>query len=165
MNTKENVLSKLSLGLNRERTAYKVVGIVSLILAILLIVFGFISMVSGAYLTATETESYEFDSNIYSDNFDSYEIDITDEDVAILAGASVVFLGGFYFGFGFSLLAIAIVNLCLASRAGKHLKDSELTVKHAGSVGSIVLAALFNEIALIFVVINFVTAKKNRNVL
>lgn len=165
MNTKENVLSRLTANINRERTAYKIVGIVALVLSIILIVIGSISMVSGAFLTANEATTSEIDIDSYSYNIDGYEVEITDGDVAILAGASVVFLGGFYLGFGVSLLAIAIVNLVLASKVGKYSRNPELTIKHAGSVGSIVLGALFNEFALIFAIINFVTAKKNRNVL
>ncbi len=163
MNTKENVTNRLSTGLKRERTAYKVIGIVGLVTAILLIVFGIIIMVSGIYMsTNVESVSDEFYYS-YEINGEDYAVD---ENTAVaIAGVGVMAFSGFYLGFGFSLLAIAIVNLCLASRAGKHLKDSELTIKHAGSVGSIVLAALFNEIALIFVIINFVTAKKNRKIL
>ena len=71
----------------------------------------------------------------------------------------------FYIIFGIALLVVAIVNLVTASKIGKYRYSEVLTVKHAGSVGSIVLAAFFNEIALVFVIINFVTAKKNRNIL
>lgn len=163
MNTKENVISRLSTGLKRERTAYKAIGIVGLVTAIILIVIGMIFMIGGIFMTTSEavvTEDFYYD---YEVNGEDYTVD---ENAAIaIAGVGIMAFSGFYIGFGSALLAIAIVNLCLASRAGKHSKDPELTVKHAGSVGSIILAALFNEIALIFVIINFVTAKKNRNVL
>lgn len=190
MNTKENLVNRLSTGLKRERLAYKIVGIVSLVLAILLVVIGVISMVSGAFLASTEAsmgevvysndlsgnfEIIDGDSEIIFDDgkieindddahiyIDGSEIEITDGDVAVIAGAGIIAVSGFYIGLGCSLLAIAIVNLVMASKVGKYRSDETLTIKHASSVGSIVMAALFNEIALIFVIINFVVAKKNR---
>lgn len=189
MNTKENALARLSTGLKHERLAYKIYGIVSLVLAIVIVVCGIISAVAGAYLTAEETYTNELsfnssiniaddDANIYigdgrieiNDNnasvyIDGNEIEITEDDIAILAGAGVIAFSAFYITFGIILLAVAIVNLVMASKVGKYRLSDEATVKHAGSVGSIVVAALFNEIALIFVIINFVYAKRNRAIL
>lgn len=193
MNTKENVLSRLSTGLKHERLAYKIYGIVALVLAIIIMVCGFVSMVAGAFLTEEDAFTgevvyhNEIDGNInISDGnsdilfengrveitdedvhvyIDGEELTITDGDVAILAGAGIVFVGMFYIIFGALLLAVAIVNLVTASKIGKYRYSEVLTVKHAGSVGSIVLAAFFNEIALVFAIINFVVAKKNSAVL
>ena len=191
MNTKENALARLSTGLKHERLAYKIYGIVALVLAIVIMVCGVVSMIAGAFLTATEATSYTSDINfdssfeitdddsnvligdgrieITDDNasiyIDGSEIEFTDEDVAILAGAGVIAFSAFYIGFGIALLVVAIVNLVMASKVGKYRYSEVLTVKHAGSVGSIVLAAFFNEIALVFVIINFVYAKRNRAVL
>ena len=193
MNTKETVLTRLSTGLKHERLAYKIYGIVALVLAIIIMVCGFVSMVTGAFLTAEDSFTGEVvyhneidgninisdgDSNVYIGDgrieindedahiyIDGSEIEITEGDVAILAGASVVFVGMFYIIFGAILLAVAIVNLVTASKIGKYRYSEVLTVKHAGSVGSIVLAAIFNEIALVFAIINFVIAKKNSAVL
>ncbi len=162
MNTKENVLTRISTGLMRERLAYKIVGIIGLVTAILLIIIGLITMIGGAAFTANES--------VMTDEFYSYDIDgeeyiITEGDAAAVAGVGFIAFGGFYFGFGIGILAIGIVNLVMASKVGKYRQNTELTVKHAGSVSSIVVAALFNEIALIFVIINFVLAKRNRAVL
>ena len=214
MNTRENVLQRLSAGLRREALAYRIVGIVGLVTAILLLIIGIIVSGVGAFMTATETPSNEiaFENNyiisdgdssvefnddgfviqdnddyvefnedgiIIQDNDDSIvfnedgiiiqdgneSIEITEEDAFIFAGVGVMAFGGFYIGFGCSLLAIAIVNLVMASKVSKSRYSEVLTAKHAVSVGSIVVAALFNEIALIFVIINFVQAKKNRAVL
>ncbi len=193
MNTKENVVSRLSTGLKHERLAYKIYGIVSLVLAIIIMVCGFVSMIGGAFLTAEETYTDEVivhneidgninisdgDSNIFigdgrieiSDEdaniyIDGSEIEITEGDVAIMAGAGVIAVGMFYIIFGIILLVVAIVNLVTASKIGKYRYSEVLTVKHAGSVGSIVLAAFFNEIALVFAIINFVIAKKNSTIL
>ena len=193
MNTKENVLSRLSTGLKHERLAYKIYGIVALVLAIIIMVCGFVSMVAGAFLTEEDAFTgevvyhNEIDGNInISDGnsdilfengrveitdedvhvyIDGEELTITDGDVAILAGAGIVFVGMFYIIFGALLLAVAIVNLVTASKIGKYRYSEVLTVKHAGSVGSIVLAAFFNEIALVFAIITFVVAKKNSAIL
>ncbi len=193
MNTKENVLSRLSTGLKHERLAYKIYGIVSLVLAIIIMVCGFVSMIGGAFLTAEETYTDEVifhneingsidiaddDANVHIGNgkieitdddvhinIDGSEIEITEGDVAILAGVGVVAVGMFYIIFGIALLVVAIVNLVTASKIGKYRYSEVLTVKHAGSVGSIVLAAFFNEIALVFAIINFVIAKKNSAIL
>ncbi|MBR3988149.1 MAG: hypothetical protein IKK10_02475 [Clostridia bacterium] len=186
---KQNVINRLSTGLKHERLAYKIYGIVALVLAIIIMVCGVVMMVGGAFLTANETYTNELsfnssidiaddDANVYigdgkieiadddvSVYIDGSEVEITEGDVAILAGAGVIFVSGFYIGFGAVLLAVAIVNLVMASKVGKYRYSEVLTVKHAGSVGSIVVAALFNEIALIFVIINFVYAKRNRAIL
>ena len=179
MNTnKQTIVERLTTGLKRERLAYKIYGIVFLVLSIVLIICGIVTMAGGAYLTDANTDATElsFNSSIIldknsgiefnDDNIVVYDgndsITFTEDDAIIFAGVSVIAMGGFFIGFGASLAAVAIVNLVLASRAGKHSRNEESTIKHAGSVGSIVLAALFNEIALIFVIINFVVAKKNR---
>ena len=198
MNTKESTLQRLSAGLRREALAYRIVGIVGLVIAILSLIIGIAFMGVGTYLTATETSTSEiqFENNyiisdgdssikfnedglVIQDNDDYVEfnedgiiiqdgndtIEFTENDAFILAGVGVMAFGGFYVGFGGSLLAIAIVNLVMASKVSKSRYSEVLTAKHAGSVGSIVMAALFNEIALIFVIINFVHAKRNRAVL
>ena len=198
MNTKESTLQRLSAGLRREALAYRIVGIVGLVIAILSLIIGIAFMGVGTYLTATETSTSEiqFENNyiisdgdssikfnedglVIQDNDDYVEfnedgiiiqdgndtIEFTENDAFILAGVGVMAFGGFYVGFGGSLLAIAIVNLVMASKVSKSRYSEVLTAKHAGSVGSIVMAALFNEIALIFVIINFVHAKRNRVVL
>lgn len=164
MNTKENVLARLSTGLNRERLTYKIYGIVAVVLAALIIVFGVIFAITGSYFTADSVVT-DLDSNGYTYEIDGYEVEITDGDVAMVAGAGIIAFSAFYITFGVILLAVGIVNLVMASKVGKYRLNPELTVKHAGSVGSIILAAFFNEIALIFVIINFVIAKKNRAVL
>ena len=187
---KQNVLERLSRGLNYERLAYKIYGIVALVLAIFIMIIGIISSVAGVFLTASEeyyTEDISFSGNIdiydedanvslgderieiYDGNssvyIDGYEIEFDENAAAALAGAGVIAISAFYIVFGIILLAVAIVNLVMASKVGKYRLSEVLTVKHASSVGSIVIAAIFNEIALVFVIINFVIAKKNRAML
>lgn len=186
---KQNVSERLSRGLKHERLAYKIYGIVALVLAIFIMIIGIISSVAGVFLTASDyyTEDISFSGNIdiydedanvslgdgrieiYDDNssvyVDGYEIEFDENAAAALAGAGVIAISAFYIVFGIILLAVAIVNLVMASKVGKYRLSEVLTVKHASSVGSIVMAAFFNEIALVFVIFNFVIAKKNRAML
>ena len=187
---KQNVSERLSRGLKHERLAYKIYGIVALVLAIFIMIFGIISSVAGVFLTANEeyyTEDISFSGNIdiydedanvslgdgrieiYDDNssvyIDGYEIEFDENAAAALGGAGVTASGASCLVFRIILLAVAIVNLVMASKVGKYRLSEVLTVKHASSVGSIVIAAIFNEIALVFVIINFVIAKKNRAML
>ena len=66
-------------------------------------------------------------------------------------------------------LPIAIVNLKMVSKAEYYMdtlyNDVAPMRKRAQSVGMIVLAAFFNEIALIFIIINFVRAKTTKETL
>lgn len=184
---KQNVINRLNTGLKHEKLAYKIYGIVSLVLAIVIMLCGGVMMISGAFLTAADagTDTISFNGEVVSGDadilFENGRVEVTDEDVhvfidgeevtinesdvAILAGAGVIFFSVFYMVLGAVLLAVAIVNLVMSAKIGKYRLSDEATVKHAGSVGSIVMAAFFNEIALIFAIINFVVAKKNRAVL
>ncbi|MBQ2825435.1 MAG: hypothetical protein IJF19_04090 [Clostridia bacterium] len=159
---RQNVVEALSNGLRRERLAYKIFGIVALVLAVIIIVAGIVGVVAGGFITGVESEAA---NEIYSYNENGIDIEITDGDIAAVTGIGVAFFSGFYLGFGFSLLAIAIVNLVLAAKVGKCRLSDDATIRHAGSVGSIIFAAFFNEIALIFVIFNFVKAKKHRALL
>lgn len=132
MNTKENVLSKLTTGLRRETVAYRIYGIVMLALSV-------ITILSGIFILLTDTSV----NTLALGNDSNYMV----------------------LSYGGVLLTFAIVNLIRSFRIGKYRLSETQTIKHASSVGSIVLAAIFNEIALIFAIINFVTAKTNQQVL
>lgn len=161
----QRCLDRLSTGLKHERLCYKIYGIVMIVMAAIFIVCGIVSMITGAYLTAADATTYEFDPYSYSYEINGNEIEITDGDVALLAGVSVIAFSAVYIICGLVLLAVAIVNLVMSGKLGKYRQnlytDCTAGAKHASSVGSIVLAAFFNEIALIFVIINFVFMKKN----
>lgn len=186
---KQNVIARLSTGLKHERLAYKIYGIVAIVLSAIIIVCGIVSMAAGSFIFANEASTSELsfnssidiadeDANVYigdgkieiadddvSVYIDGSEVEITEGDVAVAAGITFIALSVYVFVFGILYIAIGIVNLVMASKVGKYRQSDELTVKHAGSVGSIVVAALFNNIALIFVIINFVIAKKNSTIL
>ena len=70
---------------------------------------------------------------------------------------------------GVLYLPIAIVNLVMAKKAGEYREDLEHDPKpvmeRCGSVGLIVLAAFFNNLALVFIIINFVRTKTCKHII
>ncbi len=64
------------------------------------------------------------------------------------------------------LLPVVIVGFVMGSKTIRYYNESaancENALKHAGSVGVIVLGAFFSTPALIFIIINFVKTKKRR---
>lgn len=82
----------------------------------------------------------------------------------VLAGFGVI-----YILYALLFIPIAIVNLKMIGRAEHYMNivysDADAVEERAGSVGMIILAAFFNEIALIFIIINFVRAKTQKNIL
>lgn len=123
-----------------ERLAYKILGIVMLVLGCvyvgLMLVVGLVVLVGG-------------------------------EGMGMFTG----FMGFVYMGFvyGGVFLAVGIVNLVLKKKVSALMdtcySNPSAAIRRCGSVGTIVLAAFFNEIALIFVIINFVKTKTNRGIL
>lgn len=166
-------LDKLATGLKHERLCFKIVGIVSLVLAAIMLVSGIIMTVAGAY-TAGEINDYnhysdyiydlddffsDFDDDFYSYNY--YYNTYAEDEAAALMVVGILFIV-----YGVVFLPVAIVNLVIKSKVGKY-RDKLYTdctdgVKHASSVGTIVLGAIFNSIALIFIIINFIFMKRNR---
>lgn len=68
-----------------------------------------------------------------------------------------------------AMLPILIFNFVMANKTASYYKnayqDCTLAVNHLGHVGSIVIAALFNTIALVFEIIGFVEVKTNKDVI
>ncbi len=116
-----------------ERLAWKIEGIVILVLSCLFAGLGFI------FFMATIAEEF-------------------------FAG-----VGAIYMLYGLLFLPVAIVNLKMVSRAEHYMNivytDAAAVEERAGNVGMIVLAAIFNSIALIFIIINFVRSKTEKDIL
>ena len=78
-------------------------------------------------------------------------------------------IGIMYGLMGLLYLPIAIVNLVMAKKAGEYREDLDHDPKpvmaRCGSVGLIVLAAIFNNLALVFIIINFVRTKTCRHII
>ena len=70
---------------------------------------------------------------------------------------------------GLLILPVAIVNLVMAKKAGEYREDLDhdpkSVIERCGSVGLIVLAAFFNSLALVFIIINFVRTKTNKHII
>ena len=117
-----------------ERLAWKIYGIVMLVISCVFGGFGFLAIAAGAA----------------ADEF--------------LAG-----LGAAYLLYGLMFLPVAIVSLKMIGRAEHYMNivytDAAAVEERAGSIGMIVLAAIFNNIALIFIIINFVRSKTEKDVL
>ena len=88
-------------------------------------------------------------------------------DEAVFAGMGVMYM----FMYGIIFIPIAVINLVMVSKTQKYMTmieqgtDIGAAITRAGSVGMIVFAAFFNEIALIFIIINFVRVKCNQQVI
>lgn len=83
-----------------------------------------------------------------------------------LAGENVRI--SFSFPLGSTLPGIIVGYIMAAKTRRAYLcieRYPRAAIDHCGSVGSIILGALFNEVALIFVIINFVRCKSNKRLL
>ena len=67
--------------------------------------------------------------------------------------------------FALTLIPVGIISIIFANKIPQYLDtmyyDFEKTEKRSGSIGMLVLTVLFNEIAFIFFIINFVRIKSN----
>lgn len=175
-------LDSLSNRLKWERIAWKVSGIILLVCSIVLLsvstifgIVGIVGLATAADNPQVNVEDYNFDDYGYhfeeyggSDDYYYNEFDSSADVGVAVAGGVGAFMWGLYFGMGLTFLPIGIVNLVMAKKVGKYrdkiYTDCTDAVKHATSVGSIVLGALFNEYALIAIIINFILTKKNKEV-
>lgn len=79
------------------------------------------------------------------------------------------FLGGYLFVYTILFLPVAIINLKMVKKAEYYMNivynDVTPVAERCGNVGMIVLSAIFNEIAMIFIIINFVRVKNNKAII
>lgn len=162
-------LDSLSNRLKWERLAWKVSGIVLLVCTIIFLLIGTIGTIAGGAVIA-DNANYSFEyydgEYHYDDNYGSYSDNVDGEDVVGVIG---LVYGIVYGVLGLVMfLPMTIVNLVMAKKVGKYREkiytDCTDAVNHATSIGSIVLGALFNEWALIAIIINFILTKKNKAV-
>ena len=93
---------------------------------------------------------------------------LTDADRDYAAGG--LFMAGFFTVYGLSMtltmLPVVIMGFVMGSKVHRYWEEAASdcgnALKHAGSVGVIVLAGFFSLPALIFIIINFVNTKRNR---
>ena len=131
----DDFLSVLQHRLNNERKCWKIGAFVFLGCAILYFILG---ILGGAAFSLTGDESATVIGAAYATVF------------------CIVSLLCF--------VPLCIVNFVMAKKAAYYrdcvYSNTNEAVQRCASVGTIVLAGLFNEIALIFVIINFVNCKK-----
>ena len=122
-----------------ERLAWKIMGIVILIISLIFIGFGFLAFLIGA---------------------------ATGEEMGIAFAAG---FGGIYVLYGLIFLPIAIINLKMVGKAEYYMdiiyRDARPAIKRCNAVGMIVLGAFFNTIAMAFIIVNFVLAKTKAPIL
>lgn len=118
-----------------ERLSWKIGGIVMLALSLTFIGFGFLFLLIAA-------------------------IADTEELAAVF---------GLYLVYGLLFLPVAIVNFKMVSRAEYYMNtlytDIKPVITRTSSIGMFILSGFFNEIALVFIIINFVRTKRNGNLL
>lgn len=134
------LLNKFSIALKHERLAWKIYGIVLVIITAYIIAFGLImGIFTGAAAAATGGEAFV---------------------------ASLFFL--MYLFMGLMFLPIAIINLSMKNKLEKYraklYTDCTDGIGHF-SVGSIVFCAFFNGVALVFNIVYFIIAKNNAAVI
>lgn len=161
-------LDSLSNRLKWERLAWKISGIVVLVCTIFFLLIGTIGTIAGGAVIADNASySYEYyDGEYYYDeDYGTYSDNVDGEDFFAVFGLAYGLVYGIL---GIVFLPIAIVNLVMAKKVGNYrakiYTDCSDAVNHATSIGSIVLGALFNEYALIAIIINFILTKKNKAV-
>ncbi len=78
-------------------------------------------------------------------------------------------VGVMYMLYALLFLPIAIVNLKMIGRAEHYMNivytDASAVEERAGSIGMLILGYFFNTVALIFIIINFVRSKTEKDIL
>ena len=81
----------------------------------------------------------------------------------------LLFVGVTYIFMGLMYLPLSIISFCMIGKVKYYLNtvynDVRPTIVRCNSVGMIVLGALFNPIAMIFIIINFCRAKGSKHIL
>lgn len=125
--------------LKYERLAWKIAGVVLLILCIIILGCGLLVLAATAGNALTG-----------------------DADSVLGLGFAMVYL----LIYGLLFLPIAIIGLVSAKKIDGYMAgmyaDFRPAATRCGSIGMIVFTAFFNEIALIFYIINFVRMKSNK---
>lgn len=161
------LLKRLDTGLKHERLAYKIYGIVCLALAGLFLIIGVFTAVLSYNIVASDTvniDDYVTDDYVFEIDGEEWVLDST-ESAEVFAAMFIVAYSVFFIFMTVCFAAIGIVNIVMCSKLKKYRAalstDSSKGIRHASSAGSIVFAAFFNTIALVFVIINFVFMKNN----
>lgn len=89
-------------------------------------------------------------------------------DEAYAGGVTFVY-GVMFFAFALTFASVGVFGLVMIKRAQRYMEEMTTDIRpaivRATSVGMIVLGALFNTIAMVFIIINFAFAKANQSAL
>lgn len=140
----QKCLDELSVKMKHESLTFLIVSFVILAVSVALVISG--ALMGETALTMRNGYYYYYDQTV---------LELCD------------FWGGIFVYGGFGYAAIGVFNLIYAKRLRRYASviytDCTAAVNQAGSVGSIALGALFNNIALIFIIINFIYVNKNKD--
>ncbi|MBO4870141.1 MAG: hypothetical protein J5585_10570 [Clostridia bacterium] len=155
----QSALANMARFLKYEHIAWKAAGIIFLVCSIIFVLCGVLYFVLGG--VAGLSGSYIFGDLV--GNLSYY--DYYDYSPYIIS-APFVFGGVVYILYGLLVfLPMSILNFTLVKKVeyyqGTMYKDVSIARTRCTSVGMIVLAAIFNKIAMIFIIINFVKTKNN----
>ncbi len=144
----------------REKLVWTICGIVLTVCCAIMLFCGAVLAANGAFAAYDEYSVGDFDVNgISRDIHDN--ISGPAAVINLVAGSSLLICGALF-------LPVAVINLIMIGKTQRYInglyKDCGEAVKRASSVGMIVFSALFNEIAMIFIIINFVNARRHRAV-
>lgn len=143
-----------------EKLVWMICGIVLTVCCVIMIFTGVVLAANGAYATYDEYRAGDFEiTGISPDIINS--VSGPAAVINLVAGSSILVSGLLF-------LPIGIINLVMIGKTQRYInslyKDCGEAVTRASSVGMIVFSALFNEIAMIFIIINFVNARRHRAV-
>lgn len=138
------VLDQVRIGLRHEHKAWKICAIaITILTAILILCLIVIADIAGNEYLRSFDPDYAYLLQVY---------------VIVYAATAL-----------FAFVPCIIIGFIMTAKCRRYLSNFHANpaaaVQHCGSVGSIVLAALFNSIVLIFVIINFVRCKSNKEAL
>lgn len=89
--------------------------------------------------------------------------------LASMAEEFLVGMGFTYMLISLMYLPLAIINLKMVKKAENYMNivynDVTPVAERCGNAGMIVLGAIFNEIAMVFIIINFVRVKNNKAII
>ena len=135
----QQVIDGIKRNFRREKTAYKLVGLIGVIImsisCVLIILAGIAGMADA------------------------------EQGTAVIAASLITYA----VTLAFTTLPVFIINLVASGKLNNYIstadRDIEMSRARAGSIGMIVFAAIFNDIALIFVILNFIYVKRHRDII
>ncbi len=148
------VIKGMKRNFRREQKAYRIFSIIYIVLIAIYLLLGVLVLALGVNGSGSGTV-------IINGN--------TVTDPAVVNAFFIIWLICWFSALLFVFLPIAIIGLVAANRINNYLGTIDENVrpsrKRAAAIGMIVFSAIFNQIAMIFVIMNFVYVKKRKAIL